>query len=551
MEIIYITDVHGARAHMEKLLEVTFADLYIVSGDLIYSPFYSPTTGMRYLELQEMFHLMRQKEAPGMAIEDYVRSRLGDGLPEAVRSKAEEFLKLSDRALSVMKEKYKKMETLFSMVRKAPIIVLPGNYDMDLSSTALSERQIHKKVIEIDGLKIAGYGGANMRTAGIPEQGMVKFIESNSSSEPYDFFSQAKPDILVCHQPPYGHLDHIASFGSIGSLGIARAIEESSPLVVLSGHIHEDFGCIYDNKTFFINSSNFGAVETIEGKFMDGGYYAKISIENKTVQKVVLKRVEEYRPYDIVDFIPDGNKLKQVVLDEPRYKDLQHNVHDKLSRAVPVTHVEEIKLFNAVKHFFRHYESRETNERIKFLKKVALMMEEKGTPIAFDLVGSTLFGMAEKGSDIDIVVYYIDAPSSNDADTHIEEKIEEFSSILKKLGSDEFPVEIVDAINLKDVEQAILEENFQSTVTGRFIFYRAICRPVHHRLIRSYEALLDSKEAYRKEMEASMRDVINTLVKTSRHFESFRKYEARLIDLNIPIPQPIRKRLKQYFQMEE
>ena len=485
MEIIYITDVHGARAHVEKLLEVTFADLYIVSGDLIYSPFYSPTTGMRFLELQDTFHIMRQKDAPGMQIEEYVRSRLKDGLQEELKSKAEEYLRLSDRALDVMKEKYKKMETMFSMVRKAPIIVLPGNYDMDLSLTSLSGREIHKKVIEIEGLKIAGYGGANMRTAGIPEQGMTKFIESQSNSEPYDFFSQSKPDILVCHQPPYGHLDHVASFGSVGSLGIARAIEETHPLIVLSGHIHENFGCQYDNKTFYINPSNFGAVETIEGKFMDGGYYAKISIEAKVVQKVVLKRVEEYRPYDIVDYIPDDDKLRQVVLDEARYKGLQNNVHDKLSRAVPVTHVEEIKLFNAVKHFFRHYESRETNERIKFLKKVALIMEEKGTPIAFDLVGSTLFGMAEKGSDIDIVVYYIDTPSGHDADNSVEEKIGEFSRILKELGSDQYQVEVVDAINLKDVEKAILEEDFQSTVTGRFIFYRAICRPVHHRIIRS------------------------------------------------------------------
>jgi Icc-related predicted phosphoesterase/predicted nucleotidyltransferase len=551
MEIIYITDVHGARAHVEKLLEVTFADLYIISGDLIYSPFYSPNTGVRFLELQDIFHIMRQKDAPDMQLEEYVRSLLKDELSVELRSKAEEYLRLYERALNVMKEKYKKMETMFSMVRKAPIIVLPGNYDMDLSLTSLAQRQIHKKVVEIEGLRIAGYGGANMRTAGIPEQGMTKFIESESYSEPYDFFSKAKPDIMVCHQPPYGHLDHVASFGSVGSLGIAKAIEETQPLVVLSGHIHENFGCEYSEKTFFINPSNFGAVETIEGKFMDGGYYAKISIENKIVQKVILKRVEEYRPYDIVDFIPDGDRVRQVVLDEVRYKRLQNNMHDTLSRDVPLTHVEEIKLFNIVKHFFRHYESRETNDRIKFLKKVALVMEENGTPIAFDLVGSTLFGMAEKGSDIDIVVYYIDEPSDRDPDIGIEEKIEKFSHILKQLGSDRYQVEIVDAINLRDVEKAILEENFQSTVTGRFIFYRAICRPVHHRIIRSYEALLDRKEAYRKEMEASMRDVINTLVKTSRHFESFRKYEARLIDLDVHIPQPIRKRLKQYFQMEE
>ncbi|MGC8901209.1 MAG: nucleotidyltransferase domain-containing protein, partial [bacterium] len=299
------------------------------------------------------------------------------------------------------------------------------------------------------------------------------------------------------------------------------------------------------------NPSNFGAVETMEGKFMDGGYYVKISIKNRIVQRVVLKRVEEYRPYDIVDYIPDGGTVKQVVLDEARYKALQHNVHDTLSRAVPISHVEEIKLFNFVKHFFRHYESKETNERIKFLKRVALIMEERGTPIAFDLVGSTLFGMAEKESDIDIVVYYIDKPSEGDPDSNINEKIEQFDRLLKELGSDQYRVEVVDVINLKDVEKAINEQDFQSSVTRRFIFYRAICRPVHHRIIRSYEALLDSKDAYRKEMEASMREVIHTLVKTSRHYESFKKYEARLIDMDVPIPQHIRRRLKQYFQMGE
>ncbi len=551
MEIIYVTDVHGARAQLEKLLEVTFADLYIVSGDLIYSPFYSPNTGMRFLELQDSFHLMRQKDAPGMVIEDYVRTLIKDGLRVDLKTRAEEYLKLSERARYVMNEKYEQMEHLFSMVKKAPIIVLPGNYDMDLSGTAIGHRQIHKKVFEFEGLRIAGYGGANTRTAGIPEEGMVRFIESNDYSEPFEFLMREKPDIIVCHQPPYGHFDRISSYGSIGSTGMERAIEEVPPLLVLSGHVHEDYGCEYTNRTFFVNPSNFGTVETIEGKFMDGGYYAKVTIEGRSVQKVILKRVEEYRPYDIVDYIPFNGGLKTVVLDEARYDGLRTNIHDHPSKPVPVSHVEEIKLFNAVKHFFRQYESKETNERIKFLKRVALTMEDRGRPIAFDLVGSTLFGMAEKGSDIDIVVYYVDRPSVDDADRAIENRIEEFSRLLREFGSDQYQVEIVDVINLKDVEKAILEQNFQSTVTGRFIFYRAICRPVHHRLIRSYEALLDSKEHYRKEMEASMREVINILIRTSRHFESFRKYEARLIDLDIPIPQPIRKRLKQYFQMDE
>ncbi len=551
MEIIYITDVHGARSHVEKLLEVTFADLYIISGDLIYSPFYSPNTGMRFLELQDIFHAMQRRDAPDMLVEDYTRALLKDGLDGELKPKAEEYIRLSERAINVMQEKYKRMESVFSMIKKAPIIVLPGNYDMDLTFTAMAHRQIHKKVVEIEGLKIAGYGGANARTAGVPEKKKVRFLETADYSEPYDFFTGVKPDIIVCHQPPYGHFDRIASFGSTGSLGIEKAINEINPLMVLSGHVHEDYGCEYNSSTYFINPSNFGAVETIEGKFMDGGYYVKITIKDRIVQRVILKRIEEYKAYDIIDYIPGNNRLKMIVLDEARYKGLKENIHNELTRPVPISHMEEINLFNIVKHFFRHYESKETNERIKFLKKVALTMESNGSPVAFDLVGSTLFGMAEEGSDIDIVIYYVDKPSEDDADEHIEEKISEFRRLLKELGSELYQAEIVDAINLQDVEKAILKEDYHSNVTGRFVFYRAICRPVHHRLIRRYEALLGNKEDYRKEMEASMREVINTLIRTSRHFESFKKYEARLIDLNVRLPHHIRKRLKQYFQMDE
>ncbi|MCL4478379.1 MAG: nucleotidyltransferase domain-containing protein [Deltaproteobacteria bacterium] len=551
MEIIYITDVHGARSSMEKLLEVTFADLYIISGDLIYAPFYSPNTSTRFVELQDIFHVMRERESPGTVLEEYVEGLLKKEINDDFKNKAEEYLRLSERALATMADKYSKMELVFSMVRKAPIIVLPGNYDMDLSFTAMAHRQIHKKIYEMDGIRIGGYGGANIRTPGVPERKAVRFIESNEYSEPYEFFVETKPDIFVCHQPAYGHLDYFASYGSIGSRGIASAADEIKPLIVLSGHLHEAYGCEYNNNVFYSNPSNFGAVATPEGKFMDGGYYAKITIEEHKIKRVILKRVEEYRPYDIVDYIPEGDSLRTIVLDEARYKGLKENIHDELSKPVPVYHVEEIQLFNTVKHFFRHYESPETNDRIKMLKNVALAMEAKGSPIAFDLVGSTLFGMADKESDIDIVVYYEAPITEGDPDANLEERIEKFKSVLKEYGSETYPVEIVDAINLKAVEEAIINEDYSSSVTGRFIFYRAICRPVHHRLFRKYEALLYEKDNYRKEVEATMREVIHTLVRTSRHFESFKKYEARLLELDVPIPQPIRKRLKQYLQMDE
>ena len=53
--------------------------------------------------------------------------------------------------------------------------MLPGNYDMNLRFTALHERDLHMQWHEISGIKFAGYGGADIWSAGIPERYIVRY----------------------------------------------------------------------------------------------------------------------------------------------------------------------------------------------------------------------------------------------------------------------------------------------------------------------------------------------------------------------------------------
>ncbi|GIX40614.1 MAG: hypothetical protein KatS3mg129_0347 [Leptospiraceae bacterium] len=89
------------------------------------------------------------------------------------------------------------------------------------------------------------------------------------------------------------YFDRIPRYGHVGSMGIRNYLDENIPILVLSGHIHEDYG-IYINKkgTVFLNPSNFGGVESVYG-YMEGGIFAEIYIDelHKKVDHIIIKRI--------------------------------------------------------------------------------------------------------------------------------------------------------------------------------------------------------------------------------------------------------------------
>lgn len=332
MDIVYLTDIHDNLKRLRYVILSTKADLYIISGDLIYKAFFTEERLYEFVSIQEEFYsFLAQKKMRGTPSElaQNILKTPSNYTPELVQ-KAHSYEVLFQKAANNMKDKYQILKDLVEKyASKAEILFLPGNYDMDLQYTALYPYDLHKKCRELGEIKFCGYGGAPIATSGIPELVSVVFYEymlnGNLHSEPREFFEQTHPDVMILHNPAYNTLDKITAYGHVGSHGLRHYIDHYSPALVLSGHVHSCYGVMKVNNTICINPSNFGAVDTLAG-YDDGGYYCRIAINpgsRAEVQKVTLYRCIDREIKTIVEVnIDPALKLTETVIDSQEYAKL-------------------------------------------------------------------------------------------------------------------------------------------------------------------------------------------------------------------------------------
>jgi len=329
MEIIYLTDIHDDLKSLRHLLQNTTADLYILSGDLIYKAFFTETKLYEFVTIQEDFYayLIRHNIRGTPSELALSIERLPENYPPEYLSMARQYQKLFQQAASNMKDKYQILKDLVDRYAKAKTIFLPGNYDMDLQYTALYPYDLHNKSVVFNNLKLCGYGGAPIATSGIPEMVSVVFYEYNVDgrviSEPEDFFNNNLPDIALLHNPAYGTLDRLHTYGNVGSHGLRRYIDNHQPALVLSGHIHSDYGIKKIDKTLCLNPSNFGAVDSISDG-TNGGYFSKINCSKNSdrlhINLISLYRINNKTISHILDVEIDQNlKLSQKVINQNEY----------------------------------------------------------------------------------------------------------------------------------------------------------------------------------------------------------------------------------------
>ena len=304
VKIIYLTDIHDALKDLRRLLDSTEAELYLLSGDILYKAFYEEEKIYNFVCLQEEFYQLAREFSQDiypmdLALEilrfpdKYASEHLN---ADRLAQKAEEYRKLFEMAAKTMKEKYSLIRELIDKFAQAPTWVLPGNYDIDLRYTDLEEYNLHTQIKYKRSLKFAGYGGAPIQTPGIPEKLALRYHETTKKgqlySEPLSFFKGARADILVLHNPAYGYFDCIPSLGHVGSQGVRAYLDEHEPLLVLSGHVHEDYGAARSKNTIYLNPSNFGGVESVQG-WQPGGSYAEIYIKDKQIANIVFMQLKE------------------------------------------------------------------------------------------------------------------------------------------------------------------------------------------------------------------------------------------------------------------
>jgi hypothetical protein len=232
--------------------------------------------------------------------------------------------------------------------------------------------------------------------------------------------------------------------------------------------------------------------------------------------------------------------LETIILDEKRYV--------RLGGMVPKTkHIEPIKQIQRVKSFFLGYETPETLVLIDELRNIYREIREQGMEVAFDLLGSLNFGMAEKNSDMDVVVYMRNRDCVlDDLDTCGVPR--PLSAVFKALEERNLNVEVCDSIDLDRVRNAIETDDLEDGQLQRFIFYRAVCRPVNLRIIKRVENLLLEKEGFRSEVEKGLEDYLEILVSSVRHISSFDKYKSRLRERGITLAPDVEEALRNYLK---
>ena len=311
MKIIYLTDIHDALKDLRSLLAQTEAELYLLSGDILYKAFYEEEKIYNFVCLQEEFYQLAREFSQDIYPMDLALEILR--FPEKYVSahwdskrlvqKAEEYRELFEMAAKTMKDKYSLIRELIDKFSQAPTWVLPGNYDIDLRYTDLADYNLHAQVKYKRSLKFAAYGGAPIQTPGIPEKLALRYHETTKNgqlySEPLSFFKETQADILVLHNPAYGYFDCIPGLGHVGSQGVRSYLDEHDPLLVLSGHVHEDYGAARSRNTIYLNPSNFGGVDSAQG-WQPGGSYAEIYIEDSQVRSIVFMQLKEEHIYPLM-----------------------------------------------------------------------------------------------------------------------------------------------------------------------------------------------------------------------------------------------------------
>ncbi len=530
LKLIYITDLHEANKQLRYLFQKTQADIYIVAGDLLYRSFYSYDLIYEYISLQETFYTRDNNTTPFDQAEQILRQ---DNDPEW-SDKAKKYLALYITATKNMKEKYQILEEIFRKYCTAPVYVIPGNYDMDLDLTALQYRNIHKKSIFFHGYRISGFGGADVRTLGIPEKLIVRYQEEDLAkgipSTAHNFFKKEKSHIIVVHKPVFGYFDKLRTKGNSGSAALIRLLEEqqNQACLVLSGHIHDDRGVKKKHNTVLTNPGNFGRTLQPIG-FSDGGFFAEIYLNvtsSRDCEDLCVQKVKRF-----------GLTKGHIELLE----EFNFNGFPTSSK---------ISLFEEIKFFFRQFETPDAKKKIMDFIKIARTIQRNGETIAFELLGSVNFGMSDTKSDVDLVMYHMCPPNWQcDMDHCYKHKYYQnllLHTLLYEISQDHYPMEVIDCINMRQVLQAIDQNDADNEYLIRYAFYRRIGRAINKKFLHFVDRLLQrNTHLYRtisQKIDMLSMDVSNTTMEK----KSLTKYRSRLKEMGISLPPAIQEKIFKY-----
>lgn len=212
-----------------------------------------------------------------------------------------------------------------------------------------------------------------------------------------------------------------------------------------------------------------------------------------------------------------------------------------------------IEKYLTLKSNYRNFDTKNTLRLMQAFRRTVPQLAEKGYTIAFDMLGSINFGIAGDDSDADCILYHAcdihaDRPDCPEVcPTLMFEKQEIRKSVRKGLGDKKFQVEFLDVMNLKYLDSLDLAADLTTNeCVFRFLFYRSIARPVNRPLLRRYQDQLENIPELKESFSEHASKILESYLNTNSHRYSFNKYNERIMNRGIHLPEDLMKELKTY-----
>lgn len=152
-----------------------------------------------------------------------------------------------------------------SLVRSAcgcPVVFVPGNHDLADPPPDVEGVNADRRIVEIAGLRIAGFGGAGPTPFGFPYEWSED--EADAALERL-LADQPGIDVFLSHTPPSGtRLDRTARGACVGSAAVRRWLLRVRPRLFVCGHIHEAWGVQWLDGTPAVNAGALGEPHGLE-----------------------------------------------------------------------------------------------------------------------------------------------------------------------------------------------------------------------------------------------------------------------------------------------
>lgn len=286
VKFIHISDIHGGFADLEtirKYAEKAKADAVLFSGDMLGPCISGPQAQEMNNHLETIVNSI-PKDKKFKSLDEFLQ--YCEKNPET-KEAAKGYRAIEKKFDEKAKAHYTEAKKAISQFSK-PVLMVPGNWDSTQFLEEFKNYCIHGKVAEIKGLRIAGYGSANVIPKMLPQTRFVYYDESEFS----EFLNQAKPDVILSHMPPKGIVD---GKSKIGSEALRKYLEKQNPKLVVCGHSH-DYGHEQAGKTMVSNAGNLGKYfnQKHYGTFaeieIDGN---KVVVRHYQIQKGEIQEIKE------------------------------------------------------------------------------------------------------------------------------------------------------------------------------------------------------------------------------------------------------------------